>query len=198
MRKKDLKHLRRKKNFRAVRKNFLIVCEGEKTEPSYFQEFRVPKKIYDVFGIGANTESLVRKAIELRDKEGISYGEVWCVFDRNSFPTQNFNNALSLAKNNNIKVAYSNEAFEIWYLLHFNFHDAATSRTQYEAMLTDRLGFPYKKNDPNMYDYLFHLQGTAIKNATKLLSSYPKHVPSIDNPSTKVHLLVQELNKHSV
>ncbi|MCX5869977.1 MAG: RloB family protein [Deltaproteobacteria bacterium] len=198
MRQKSFSNLKRRKNFKLVRKNFLIVCEGEKTEPNYFSGFRVLKKVFDVIGFGANTESLVKKAIELRDNERISYDEVWCVFDRDSFPVHNFNNALLLARNNNIHVAYSNEAFEIWYLLHFYFHDAATSRKQYKKMLTDRLGFPYKKNDSNMYDHLLHLQDTAINNAINLLNSYAIHNPSNDNPSTNVHLLVQKLNENSV
>lgn len=198
MRTKNLCNLTRKKDFKSTRKNFLIVCEGEKTEPNYFQNFRVQKSVFDVVGIGANTESLVKKAIELQKNTNTSYDNVWCVFDRDSFPVKNFNSALALAKKNNIKVAYSNEAFEIWYLLHFNFHDAATSRTDYESMLTDRLGFKYKKNDTSIYDKLLPLQKNAINNATKLLQLYVKHSPSKDNPSTTVHLLVQELNKHSV
>jgi len=198
MRKKNLQNLKRRKNFKSLRKNFLIVCEGEKTEPFYFQSFRVPKKVFDVLGIGANTESLVKKTIEIRDNESTSYDEVWCVFDRDSFPIENFNKALSLAKKNRIQVAYSNEAFELWYLLHFHFHDSATSRTQYETMLTQRLGFPYKKNDPNMYEHLFQLQETAINNAINLINSYANHNPATDNPSTKVHILVQKLNKYSV
>lgn len=198
MRTKNLRDLTRKKDFKSIRKKFLIVCEGEKTEPNYFQNFRVQKSVFDVVGIGANTESLVRKAIELQKNTDKSYDNVWCVFDRDSFPVKNFNSALALAKKNNIKVAYSNEAFEIWYLLHFNFHDAATSRTDYEGMLTDRLGFKYEKNDTSIYDKLLPLQENAIKNATKLLQLYVKHSPSKDNPSTTVHLLVQELNKHSV
>jgi len=198
MRKKSLSNLKRRKNFKPIKKNFLIVCEGTKTEPKYFQCFRVPKKVFDVVGLGANTESLVEKAIKIRDNESTSYDEVWCVFDRDSFPAQNFNNALALAESNNIHIAYSNEAFEIWYLLHFNFHDTATSRTQYKTMLTDRLGFPYQKNDPAMYDHLLHLQEAAIRNAKKLFKSYANHRPSLDNPSTTVHDLVQKLNKYSV
>jgi len=197
MRKKSLSNLKRRKNFREVRKNFLIVCEGEKTEPNYFEKFRVPKKIFDVVGLGANTKSLVEKAIELRNNSTVSYSEVWCVFDRDSFPAQNFNNAIKLAKQNDINVAYSNEAFEIWYLLHFDYHDSATSRTQYAAMLTTRLGFRYKKNDPLMYDHILLLQKTALRNAEKLINSYDNHSPERDNPSTTVHILVQELNKYS-
>lgn len=198
MRGKSLKNLKRRKNFRSVRKNFLIVCEGEKTEPNYFTSFRVPKKVFDVHGIGANTESLVRETLKIRDNQSTIYDEVWCVFDRDSFPIVNFNNARELAKNNNIKVAYSNEAFEIWYLLHFHYHDSATSRTQYEAMLTDRLGFLYKKNDPSMYEHLESLQDNAIKNAKRLINSYPHHRPGNDNPSTNVYELVEKLKAHSV
>jgi hypothetical protein len=198
MRNKNFRNLKRRKNFRPIRKNFLIVCEGEKTEPNYFSNFRVPKSIIDVVGIGANTESLVRKAVELKNKPGISYDYVWCVFDRDSFPAANFNNAFTLAQKNNIEIAYSNEAFEIWYLLHFYYHDAATSRTQYKRMLTHRLGFPYKKNDPEMYEHLLSLQKDAITNSLNLMNSYDNHSPVSDNPSTTVHLLVQALNKYSV
>lgn len=198
MRKKNLNNLKRKFNFKPVRKNFLIVCEGEKTEPNYFKKFRVPKKVFDVVGFGANTESLVKKAVELINNSTTTYDEVWCVFDRDSFPAQNFNNAFALAKKNKIQIAYSNEAFEIWYLLHFHFHDVATSRAQYEAMLTARLGFPYKKNDPCMYDHLYPLTETAIKNAINLLRSYADHSPESDNPSTSVHILVGKLNENSV
>ena len=198
MRVKSIKNLKRRKNFRPVRKNFLIVCEGEKTEPNYFTSFRVPKTIFDVHGIGANTESLVREALKLRDSQNTTYDEVWCVFDRDSFPLGNFNNALKLAKNNNIEVAYSNEAFEIWYLLHFHYHDSATTRCKYQAMLTERLGFKYKKNDPNIYEYLESLQENAIKNAKRLKQSYPHHRPGNDNPSTNVYELVEKLKMHSV
>jgi len=198
MRKKNLSNLKRKKNFKSIRKNFLIVCEGEKTEPNYFSNFRVPKKVFDVEGIGANTESLVHKAIELKNHASVSYDYVWCVFDRDSFPSQNFNNAFTLAKTHNINIAYSNEAFEIWYLLHYYFHDAATSRTQYKSMLTARLGFPYKKNNPHMYNHLLPFQEVAIKNAINLLNTYANHSPLNNNPSTSVHILVQELNKYVV
>ncbi|MEE4358352.1 MAG: RloB family protein [Desulfococcaceae bacterium] len=110
--KRNISSFRRKKDFRQIRIKFLIVCEGECTEPFYFQSFRVPKDVFDVRGFGMNTVSLVKKAISLKE-EG-DYGEIWCVFDRDDFPPQNFNNALALAKNNHINVAYSNQAFEIW------------------------------------------------------------------------------------
>jgi hypothetical protein len=185
---------RRRTNFRPLRPKFLIVCEGAKTEPNYFQRFRVNKRV-DVRGVGDNTLRLVERTCDIMQED--DYAQVWCVFDRDSFPAEHFNAALHLAQQHDIHVAYSNEAFELWYLLHFHYHDTATSRQRYGDMLTERLGFPYKKNDPEMYEHLIDLQSDAIRNAQTLLKQYdPAHNPERDNPSTTVHLLVQELNKY--
>lgn len=44
----------RKVNTRELKQRFLIVCEGERTEPNYFKSFRVPKNVVsiDVRGLG--------------------------------------------------------------------------------------------------------------------------------------------------
>ena len=180
---------------RKIRERFLIVCEGERTEPNYFECFRVPKSVIDidVRGCGYNTVSLVKKAIDLQSQE--SYDQVWCVFDRDSFPAQKFNEALSLAKRNNIKIAYSNEAFEIWYLLHFNYYKTAMTRSDYYDRLSELLVKKYKKNQEDMYTLLEPKQSSAIRNAKKLLSQYTPTNPERDNPSTTVHLLVEQLNR---
>jgi hypothetical protein len=183
---------RRKVNKREARDTFLIVCEGERTEPCYFERFRAPKKI-KVLGYGYNTVGLVKKTIELK-KQYDEYDQVWCVLDRDSFPAQDFNAALDLAKRNGIGVAYSNEAFEIWYLLHFNYHDAAISRQLYQSKLSDCLGSEYRKNSPDMYDLLRDKLSTAIHHAERLLASYDPRNPAQDNPCTTVHLLVQALD----
>jgi len=163
----------------------------------YFKKFRVSKKIIEVIGIGANTLSLVKEAIKLNQKG--DYDQVWCVFDKDSFTVENFNNALSLARQKGIDTAYSNEAFELWYLLHFDYHNSAITRGTYKSRLSGRLGFTYKKNNPDMYDLLEDKQGDAIRNATKLLQEYgDQHRPAHDNPSTTVHLLVQALNQVAV
>jgi len=41
----------------------LIVCEGENTEPSYFNQFRLSSATVKPIGEGYNTISLVRRAI---------------------------------------------------------------------------------------------------------------------------------------
>ena len=135
--------LQRRQNRRNLRKTFLIVCEGSKTEPNYFEGFRVPREIYDVKGMGDNTIRLVREAIKL--KEQGNYDQVWVVMDKDDFPVDHFNGAIEMARAKNICVAYSNEAFELWYLLHFDYHDTAVSRRTYRERLSRCLGFSYEK-----------------------------------------------------
>lgn len=189
--------LQRAKDQLPLRKTFLIVCEGERTEPNYFEAFRVPKEVIDVIGAGDNTINLVRKAISRRE-EG-NYDQVWVVMDKDNFPVENFNNALSLAREQGIRVAYSNEAFELWYLLHFDFHNAALSRSTYKERLSARLGFEYKKNNPYIFEALEDKQLIAIQYAAKLLEEYgDSHRPAYDNPSTTVHHLVDALREVAV
>ena len=117
------------------------------------------------------------------------------MFDRNSWQEDDFNSAIIIAEKEKIKVAYSNEAFELWYLLHFEFVNTGITRKDYEEKLTKRLGYKYQKNSDSMYDDLINKQNTAIKNAENLLKQYDPQNPAKDNPSTTVHLLVQELNR---
>ncbi|NEP41321.1 MAG: RloB domain-containing protein, partial [Okeania sp. SIO2H7] len=145
-------------------------------------------------GLGKNTISLVEDALKIIKEDG-NYNQVWCVFDRDSFPVKNFNQAIKDAKNYNIEVAYSNEAFEIWYLLHFEYRDTAMSRKDYRKSLTKKLNKKYEKNSNKMYEILESKQPQAIKNAEKLLEQYNPLNPVNDNPSTTVHLLVKELNR---
>lgn len=183
------------------RKRFFIVCEGEKKEPNYFKKFSVNVDITLIKGRGKDTKSLVEEAIEL--KNGLESDErdrVWCVFDRdrndqNPHDAQNFNAAITLAQTNGIKVAYSNDAFELWYLLHFNFYNTGISRQRYQNMLTNLLGHEYKKNSGTIYEELKDKQQDAIKHAKLLLQKYDRPNPESDNPSTTVHLLVEELNR---
>lgn len=175
----------------AVRQHFLIVCEGSKTEPQYFKQFRVPRLVVKVEGLGMNTLSLVDRAIELSKED--EYDQVWCVFDKDDFPIDNFNNAINRANTNDLQVAYSNQAFELWYVLHFEFLQSAIDRAAYMRKLDSYLQVKYKKNDSQIYKRLRCKIDTAIRNATRLLSEYPIPCPGRDDPSTTVHELVKAL-----
>jgi len=190
--------LRRRAGKRPLKEAFLIVCEGEKTEPYYFESFRVGSAKVHVLGLGFNTLSLVKEAVRLKDaarSEGYQLDQVWCVFDKDAFPARDVNEAFALAKRKNIRIAYSNEAFELWYILRFEPFVAAWSRDRYKKKLTDLLGFEYQKNDKRMYEALLNRQKQAMQNAASLLASHDPYKPAEHNPSTTVHLLVAELNK---
>jgi len=102
--------------------SILIICEGENTEPSYFNQFKLSSATVKSIGEGYNTISLVKRAIELNNPK---YDQVWCVFDKDDFSEINFNKAISLAEKNGFDVAYSNQSFEYWLILHFNDHQGA-------------------------------------------------------------------------
>ncbi|MEG4070950.1 RloB family protein [Microcoleus sp. Pol11C2] len=187
----------RKLETKEPKERFLIVCEGSKTEPNYFRSFRVPRDVVevDVHGLGEDPSTLVRSATDLKNKDGNDYDQIWCVFDRDSWTLENFNNARSSATSQGFRVAYSNEAFELWYILHFEYLNTGIPRKDYSPKLSSWLRKKYEKNSETIYDELLDKQPTAIRNAEKLLTEYDPHVPANDNPSTTVHLLVQELNR---
>jgi hypothetical protein len=190
--------LRRLEGTRQSRR-ILIVCEGERTEPNYFKAFPENPHVYDeidIQGTGYNTVSLVKKAMQLKNeaqKKRTPYQEVWCVFDRDSFPWKSFKDAIALARREKIRCAYSIEAFEIWYLLHFDYYDAALSRSQYKEKLTDKLKTNYSKNDTKMYERLKDKQGIAIQYARKLYTFQCAKSIQDQNPVTTVFDLVEKL-----
>ncbi|TRV42889.1 MAG: RloB domain-containing protein [Microcystis panniformis Mp_MB_F_20051200_S9] len=214
MAKKDgnYSYLKRQANKRQPRETFLIVCEGEKTEYYYFTCLREDLKSNNikikVKGEGQNTLSLVKKAINIKNNEkSASYDQVWCVFDKDNYTKEQFNQAEGLAQEENIKIAYSNEAFEIWYILHFQYLDTATPRDRYGSILTNqmrKLGLvgekeKYEKTRENIYEKLKPYQPKAIINAEKLIKRRDelKQHPFDPHLSTTVHELVRELNKNS-
>lgn len=190
----------RRVDSQEIKERFLIVCEGKKTEPNYFRGFRVPGRVLEIKGLGQNTLSLVDEAVRLRQEQNAqAYDQSWCVFDRDSFPAEDFNNAIRKAEAAGFRVAYTNEAFELWYLLHFDDHRNALSRKQYEPILAQRLGHAYQKNSEAMYRELETGQEQAMRRAERLLVGYGEaHNPQQDNPCTTVHLLIQELRKSAV
>ncbi|MHB9134294.1 MAG: RloB family protein [Armatimonadota bacterium] len=194
----------RRVNQIPVRNRFLIVCEGERTEPNYFRRFRVPSQVIEVCGVGCNTVSLVRKAIRLREEKGYTGGDdqVWCVFDRDSFLKAQFNRAITLADEHDLQVAYSNEAFELWYLLHFHYFNTGITRDQYieklHALLGQHCGRAYAKNSADMFDLLYTRLPDAMRNAANLLQAMDGVKAGDANPSTTVHRLVAELRRFEI
>lgn len=206
---------KRKKDIRAKRKYYLIVCEGIETEPNYFEALkeRLPKGVLtsyqiEIEGSGRNTESLLDETIRLIEKwheeSGRQIDKVWIVFDRDSFKPQHFNTAIQRCKlyKPEIGCAWSNEAFELWYLLHLIYFDNAIGRTEYKRMLEEHLSnkmgkeFKYTKNSKEMYSLLTQYGNIdfAIENAFRLEEIWAgKEDYANHKPCTKLHHLINEL-----
>ena len=193
---------KRKVATRKVHLNYLIVCEGERTEPNYFNALvggRNSKVLsVDVLGEGQSTCRLVRTAIEERDKSMIEYDRVWVVFDKDDFT--DFNEAIALARSNGICSAWSNESFELWYYLHFQYLDTPISRSQYIDALNREIRkfepeYSYQKNDNGTYAILckYGNLDLAIRHAERLEALYHGTNFAAHKPCTKVHHLVKEL-----
>jgi len=188
---------------------FLIVCEGGKTEPNYFSALlkaHLSSAIIDlnVYGLGMSTSSLVNSANRLKDKleadEGLIFDRVWVVFDEDGNP--GFNDAITLCRHYGFEAAWTNEAFELWYFLHFEFLDAGISRHAYieklNAILQKKTGnarYHYKKNDKNFYSLLMKYgdEQFAMKSAATLRKRYTGTDYSRYKPCTTVDRLVNEL-----
>ena len=194
--------LSRRQGVREVKQSFLIVCEGEKTEPDYFKAFRMTAATVKAVGQAMNTMTLVSKAISIREadqKRKKVYDQCWVVFDKDDFPAKDFNQAIRFAEKNGFRVAYSNQAFEYWFLLHYNLYTGAIHRSQYKDMLTKLTGMPYSKSEGYgavMYNLLLSRQQQAINNAETVLAEISHGNPAEEESSTTVQSLVIELNKY--
>jgi len=194
-------------------KKIFIFTEGEKTEPNYFKskkseiesEIRRSGIEIKIKGIAHNTLSLVNFVLDYISRENIKIDdstdsdECWVVFDKDDFD-RHFDNAINKAETNNLKVAYSNEAFELWFLLHFNLHTSAIGRNDYIEKLDKEIkkisGKKYKKNLENIYSLIKNKEKDAIRNAKKILIIHKEEKSFLKkNPSTTVHLLIESLNK---
>lgn len=195
-------NLSRRTGVRVIKQSFLIVCEGENTEPDYFKAFRMTAATIKAVGQGMNTLSLVNKAISIRETEKAkkhSFDQCWVVFDKDDYPDNDFNQAILLAKSNGFRVAYSNQAFEYWFLLHFNRYMGAIHRNQYPDMLSKLIEMPYSKTQgfgALMYRFLLNRQRQAIDNADAILAEVSHGNPAKEESSTTVQKLVVELNKY--
>ena len=190
------------------RRYFLIVTEGFRTEPIYFDYLRklLPIRLAEMVEIKpaiTNTIRVVKEAIRLRERRLKTktlplYDEVWTVFDKDDFPARHFNQAVLLASKNGIEHGASNQSFELWYLLHFEYLENAVTREQYVSKLSKLLGFPYEKNDSKVVERLFKEDKykTAIKNARRLEVLHQGKTPAQSNPSTRVYVLVERLTKY--
>jgi len=227
----------RKKRSEEIREEretqWLIICEGKKTEPNYFRGFLNDLKARGIAdldvrieGTGLNTVGLVNRAENYFDivdkicgKVRVPYldEKIIFVFDRDGFSEKNFNDAVKIAEGRypGCTVAWSNESFELWLCLHFDYIDTPQHRDWYNDRLTDIFRekgvFTKKqsydsdgKNDEELFEKIMLCGGDlnkAIKRADKLIDGKRLNNPAKCNPATMIfraiNVLMKEANQKS-
>ena len=212
---------------------FIIFTEDKTSERLYFESFQTSNlKINVVENQKSKMENVFRAIKYCEQKKAFDKGiHVWCVFDRdfNGNPgildkTEiSFDESPHTAKRNNIKVAWSNDSFELWILLHYEDVDPKEPllRSKYYERLTEILKADTKisndfrvaigKGTFNYYDDIKSLnpfknhilpilknetrRTAAIERAEKLENHHTTHTdkPHEMCPCTMVHHLVKEL-----
>lgn len=201
--------LERQKPERTPKPTLLIACEGENTEPSYFRQFRLSSATIKVIGEGYNTISLVSRTSQLAKER--EYDQVWCVFDKDEFPDEHFNRAIAMGETQSFGVAYSNQAFEYWIILHFEDHQGgAMSRDDYIPKINEYLaplGLEYDKDQKIIKPEIFSIlkdsdengrnrTEMAILRAKRIYDQLDHASPAKEESSTTVFRLVEEMIKY--
>lgn len=182
----------------------LIVCEGAKTEPYYFEglkrAWRLSSANVHVHSPGASDPpNLVAYALaQLRKAD---YDRAFCVFDRDAHA--GFAAALQQIAQSaegqagRLEAVVSWPCFEVWVLLHFVMTTkdfaAAGGHSACEQVIRDIAGhFPgYTKGSKGIFDALEGRLETALTHAQRL--AVHNLDTGTENPATAVHRLVAYL-----
>ena len=199
--------LERKQNKRASYDRILIVCEGAKTEPLYFNEIRQFYKLHTANiqvkqgGYGTQPQKIVDFALveSLKTKR---WEQVYCVFDRDDHP--GFHNArqsmvaLDQKHKNDLKQPIrftaipSIPSFELWLLLHFDCITREIHRDKVMSLLHQPNRLPgYDKGQGAHFARTRDKLPVAFDNAARLIAERERH--GNENPYTAVGELVQRL-----
>ena len=169
----------RRKDVRKVKNDFYIVTNGAQTEINYFNLIKSKKSIYSIRTVFSNRDpiGMVEDAKALLSNAN----QVWCVFDIDYTHQDNrLIPALKEARKFGIKIAYSNKAFEVWLISHFEQFEAEKPLSEYANILTKHLtdlGYrgKYNKVDEKLLkNYFVPRYKEAVVNAKIVYQKYDK------------------------
>lgn len=190
----------------------LIVTEGIKTEPNYFNAIKqiinhsYKERIQiEVSGVGDNTVNLFEIAKKYAEKNPNGYKHVWVVYDTDDFPKNNIDAVPMLCQENSnsdrqYHAIWSNQCVELWYLLHFSFMQSDLHRKEYflkldECLKNINVG-KYEKNREDMYHILKPYMDDAIRNAKVLSDINRNKLPSESAPGTMIFEFVEKIKPY--
>ncbi len=185
---------------KSISKRVLIACEDTKSSKFYFtkmiKDYGLRGKVTFAKNIGTNPMKVL-EAIKVHLSKDSNFDEKWIVIDKDSFSKADFKGTIESARALNINVAYANEAYELWVLLHFKEQKAHINRHQLNKELKALVD--YEKNNEFIYEIIKSKQNEAIKRSKNLIKYFIDingcSNPFNDNPSNTIYKLVESLEK---
>ena len=197
---------------------YYIFCEGEQTEPLYFEGFKQlieNNPIYkdmvliEIELCVADTMRVIDMAERYIRKNGIDRGQIWCMYDKDSFLARDFNGVEERADKPNLEnpilqyhATRSNEYIELWFILHFAYYTSNNHKTEYIRFLNDKFSeLGIGKNQKNMKGIFNVLveKGSpklAIRYAKWIVKEGQRKTPVEIAPGMKVYELMEEQAKY--
>lgn len=161
---------KRKVDKRKVFVRLLIICEGEKTEPHYFNgflsEYDFPGDMAEVKVVHTRENTLrelVTCAKRLRESER---DQMWVVADKDGYTKHA--EAFNKARDNNINIAFSSISFEFWILLHYEYTTRAFAKADDIISYLRKKHLEYEKKDRNLYFRIKDQTAKAVKHAKRV------------------------------
>ena len=196
----------RVRKIRKQKSKILIALEGKnKTEKTYFSNFEDGTKSYNIsYAKGNNTDplNLVQMLIKQIENMGLDLQDddmAYCIFDTDTNPDKNkiINEAIQLAKKNNIKIITSSPCVELWFLLHYDYTTSNMSNEEVKKRL--KKFYPKYEKNVNIYPEIIKNLDKAIERAKKL-EKYQldnnRRIGTVEaNPNTEFYKIVEYLIK---
>ncbi len=182
-----------------------IYCNALQTEPNYFEAFAKEVNKSKVSDATVEVIKTQKKggldpysAVEYVIKNKGDCSNVWVVFDKDHFDIEK---AIRLAEENKINIAWSNECFELWLILHFNYITTSLDRKEslkkIKELIKKNCGIDYDKNSKKIYELTKEKIKIAVAYSKKQYQLMKRDKVTVNkaNPCNTVFKLVEVLLK---
>jgi hypothetical protein len=189
--------LRREGGFKEGYKRVLLVTEGTKSEPYYFNAMLKDLSLSSVKVLpsrGSSPTSIIDHAKEIYDAEPDIFESIFCIFDKDGHG-KSYLDAIGRIKDINLHLKEekffaitSIPSFEYWFLLHYLYTRSAF-QTADKLIKELKNHIPkYEKNFEH-YSLLKEKMEQAVKRAKQSVKDAENE--GNEDPSTKIYLVIE-------